>query len=117
MAEKPSVTININRAAIKAKIKTAWKDSLFPLSVQVLADMNEYVRVDQNVLRSSSATASDFDNGVLRWNTPYARRVYFTGTPSKDVNPNASLMWCEVAKSNHMRDWQKIAEKLFREGI
>ncbi len=112
-----SVTVKIDKGAVKARLQSKWKKTMFPLAVQVLADMNEYVRVDQNVLRASSATASDFDKGVLVWNTPYARKVYYTGTPSKDVNPNASLMWCEVGKVNHNRDWITIAEKLFRGGI
>lgn len=113
---KPSVTIKIDKTVVRAKLKSRWDDTLFPLSSQVLADMNEYVRVDQNVLRASSTSASDFDKGILRWNTPYARRVYYTGNPSKDVNPNASLMWCEVGKANHNREWITLAEKLFGGG-
>ena len=44
---------------------------------------------------------------------PYAKRVYYTGSPSKEVNPNASLMWCEKAAGTNRGDWQKIAQRLF----
>ena len=117
MAGKSSVTVKIDKNVVKAKLQAKWEKSLFPLSVQVLADMNEYCRKDIGNLILSSATASDFDRGILKWDTPYARRVYYTGNPSTDGNKKASLLWCEVAKTNHNEDWQKIAEKLFKEGI
>lgn len=84
---------------------------------QALSDCNEYCRVDQGQLKESSQTASDVKAGKLAWNTPYARRVYYTGTPSKDQNPNASLMWCETAYDAHGKEWNKIAQKEFEKGM
>lgn len=107
------VTITTNIPAIKARVDGAWKNTLAPLAEQILTDCNYYVRQQTGALRSSSLTASIPREGLLIWNTPYAKRVYYTGSPSKEVNPNASLMWCEKAVSTNRGDWQKIAQRLF----
>lgn len=107
------VTITTNIPLIKLKVNSAWKKTLVPLAEQALTDCNYYVRQDTGALRSSSLSASIPREGLLIWNTPYAKRVYYTGSPSKEVNPNASLMWCEKAHAERGRDWQKIAQRLF----
>jgi hypothetical protein len=107
------VTITTNIPKIKLKVDGAWKKTLAPLAEQALTDCNYYVRQDTGALRSSSLSASIPREGLLIWNTPYAKRVYYTGSPSKEVNPNASLMWCEKAHAERGRDWQALAQKLF----
>ncbi len=110
---KKRVTIDVSQ--IENKIKSKWDNKLYILSEQVLNDCNEFVRVDQGTLKESSYIASDLSIGHLVWDTPYAKRVYYTGTPSKDVNPNASLMWCEKAKRKYKNDWSELAQKLMAE--
>ena len=112
-----SVTIKTDRARISARIKSGIASAIPAVSEQALADCNEYCRLDQGQLRESSETASDVKSGTLVWDTPYARRVYYTGTPSKDQNSNASLMWCEVAHDAHGKEWNKIAQKEFEKGM
>lgn len=107
------VTITTNIPLIKLKVNSAWKKTLVPLAEQALTDCNYYVRQDTGALRSSSLSASIPREGLLIWNTPYAKRVYYTGSPSKEVNPNASLMWCEKAHAERGRDWQALAQKIF----
>ncbi len=106
-----------DKAALKVKLERAWQGTLFPLSSQVLADCNEFVKVDTNTLRTSSYTASDLKKGRLVWNTPYARRQYYTGTPNKEKNPNASIQWCEKAYHTYRKDWASLAQKLFNEEL
>lgn len=108
------VTINIDKNRIKARIKKSWQGTIAPLSEEILQDCNYFCREDQGILISKSQTASDPKNGILKWDTLYAKKVYYTGVPSKDVNPNASLMWCDAAQKKFGADWNKIAEKLFR---
>lgn len=112
-----AVTIKTDRARIAARIKAGARKMVFAVSEQALSDCNEFVRVDQGQLRNSSYTASDTEKGELVWDTPYAKRVYFTGTPSKDANPNASLQWCEKAHDTYGEDWNRIAQKNFDEGM
>ena len=86
------------------------------LSQQVLKDSNFYVRKDSGLLETSSIKASNTKKGEVVWNTPYAKRVYYTGNPSKDVNSNASLMWFEKAKSKYWKDWINIVSKIIMKG-
>lgn len=111
------VTVTIDRSRIAARVRSGIKRMIPAVAEQALADCNYFARRDQGTMIQSSETASDLQNGELVWNTPYAKKVYYTGTPSKDVNPNASLMWCEKAKDTYGADWQKIAQKQFEEGM
>ena len=112
-----SVTIKTDRARIAARINAGIASAIPAVAEQALADCNEYCRVDQGQLKESSQTASDVKEGILVWDKPYARRVYYTGTPSEDQNKNASLMWCDVARDAHGKQWNKIAQEQFEKGM
>lgn len=111
------VRVEINKDAVRARIEAANKKALYVVSEQALGDCNYYCRVDQGTLRDSSERSSDLKNGQLVWDTPYAKRVYYTGSPSHDINPNASLMWCEVAQNQHGKDWEKVYEAALRDNL
>lgn len=112
-----AVKIKMDKSAVVGRIK-AGKAAMVPaVAEQALADCNYFARRDQGTLIQSSETASDLKNGDLVWNTPYAKKVYYTGTPSHDVNPNASKMWCEKAQAEFGEDWEKIAQKSFAKGM
>ena len=98
-----------------AKIQAAWNNSLFPLSSQILGDCNQYVKVDEHTLESSSYTASQLSQGKLVWDTPYAKRQYWEIQTS--LTPGRTWKWCETAKRRHKEDWQKLAQKLFRSNL
>ena len=115
MAAKLTVTIDKRRVA--ARIKSGIDQMIPAVAEQALADCNYFAKRDQGTLIESSETASDLKAGELVWDTPYAKRQYYAGTPSKEVNPNASLMWCEKARNTYGKDWQKIAQKQFEEGM
>lgn len=82
------------------------------LSTHILADANKHVRAHSWELKRSSERASVPAKGELVWNTPYAKRVYYTGTPSHDENPDAELMWVHVARDRYGKDWLVIFENL-----
>ena len=108
------VRITMDKSACAARLKGRFEEKVIPvLSEQVLKDSNFYARMDTGAMIDSSQTASDFKAGKLVWDTPYARKVYYTGSPSKDRNPNASLMWAHTAKNAKNKDWQKLAQKEF----
>ena len=98
-------------------ITNAFNLALFALREQAITDCNYFVRVDQGTLRDSAQ--ADIDGTTLRvtWDTPYAKRVYYTGTPSKDVNPNASLMWAEKAAAEFGASWVKILQKGMKDNL
>lgn len=87
------------------------------LASQVLADANKHVRMDTGELRDSSLRASDLPKGELVWDTPYAKKVYFTGTPSHDRNPDAELMWVHVARDRYKDDWLVLFKNLAEQEV
>lgn len=99
------------QAASNQKIVNAFSKGLFAAREQILTDCNYFVRQDQGVLRASGRTDLKQDVLEVSYNTPYAKRVYYVGHPSTDVNPNASLQWCQKAADRFGGDWQKIIEK------
>ena len=57
----------------------------------------------------------DMYSGLL---AEYAdKKQYYTGTPSLEQNPNASILWCEEAHDHFGHDWDKIAQKAFAKGM
>ena len=89
----------------------------FEVSQQILNDSNIFVREDTGELRRSSVRGSDLPRGIIGWDEPYAKRVYFTGRPSTDRNPNASLQWVEVARSRYWADWVELVLRKLKEAL
>lgn len=109
-----NVTVTVNRGQIHAKIESRWKKTVLPLSAQILQDCNYFVKMDTSALMASSSIHSKLSEGLLIWQTPYARRQYWEiQTAYPDVNPNASWKWCEMARTTFRADWELLAQKLF----
>ena len=107
------VKIMINRHAVEAVVRTAWDKGLPLLSSEILNDCNQYCKEDTGTLIASSLIHSKLKEGVLVWQTPYARRQYWEiRTAYRTVNPRATWKWCEVAKRANADRWQKQAQKL-----
>lgn len=104
----------VNKAEYKKLLENATEQGLIALGEQALADSNEYVKVDQAVLRASGRVDRRGTEIELSYNTPYAKRQYFTGNPSPDVNAQASLMWMHKAQKVHGVSWLKILKKAFK---
>ena len=109
------VRIEISQSKVEAKVKGAWDKGLYVLSSQVLNDCNQYVKVDQHTMESSSYAASQLSEGKLIWDTPYAKRQYWAIQTS--LTPGRTWKWCETAKRKCKATWQKLAEKLLRENL
>ena len=112
-----SVVLTSNAKEYANKFDELADKARYLLSSQILADSNRYARMDTGELIFSSQRASDLPKGQLVWDTPYARRVYFTGTPSHDRNPYAELMWVTVAVDRHRNDWITLFENLARKEV
>lgn len=104
-------------AKITSKLQDGKQAMTIAVTEAVVQYGNEYVRIDQGTMRDSSLIYSRPNDGLAIWNTPYAKKTYYTGTPSKDVNPKASLMWVEKGVKAHAADIDKIAQKSFSKGM
>lgn len=107
--------IMINPQKVQARIVGAWEQALAALSEEILADCNEYCKVDQNTLIMSSLSHSQPEKGKLIWSTPYARRQYYEIKTS--LTPGRTWKWCETAKRKHKERWLRLAERGFRDKL
>lgn len=107
------VVFDVYTAIYKGALEQASAEGTFAVAEQAKADSNYFVRVDQGQLKESAAAEHDGNNATLTYNTPYAATTYYTGKPSHDVNPNATLMWIESAYKKFKSDWNAIMQKAF----
>jgi hypothetical protein len=106
-----SVEVQTNIQAIKERIARDKAKMVFLVTTQALKDSNKYCRQQSGDLIRSSLISTDYEKGLLVWNTPYAKRVYWTGNPLTNKNPHARLMWADYAKAVHNKEWLKIAQR------
>ena len=136
------VKIDINTTQIMSKIKAGAEAATIADTEAVIEYGNIFVREDQGVLMASSligtsltdtvnksnwneedkknyasAAGSKPKQGKAIWDTPYAKRVYYTGTPSKDKNPDASLQWVEKGVATYRKELDMIANKAAKKGF
>lgn len=107
------VTFDVYTAIYKMSLEQASAEGTIAVAEQAQADSNYFVRVDQGDLKQSAHTEREGNNATLTYNEPYAATTYYTGKPSRDINPNASLMWIETAYKKYKNDWNAIMQKAF----
>ena len=108
-----AVKVKVDIARVRAKIQGTINSCMGMLANEILNDCNQYCKEDTGALIASSYIHSRLNDGLLIWQTPYARRQYYAiPTAYKDENPNASWKWCEVAKSRHKDEWGRKAQKI-----
>lgn len=107
-----SVKIKLtNPAATAARLKAQIEQNAMPIvAEQILTDCNEFVRMQSGALAASGHPEGNGKRIV--WDTAYAKRVYYTGTPLTNRNPSASLRWCEKAKRLYSQQWADMLSKL-----
>lgn len=111
------IKIKRNAAAIQAKIAAGKKQMIPAVTEAVIQYGNIFVREDQGALKNSALISSRLQEGKAVWDTPYAKKAYYTGTPSTDVNPDASLMWAEKGVNTYKKELDQIAQNNFAEGM
>ena len=109
--------ITSQKNKIAKKIQAGSNAMKIAVTEAVIEYGNIYVREDQGTLKDSALIASRPSDGLAIWETPYAKKVYYTGVPSKDVNHNASLMWAEKGVNTNKKEVATIAQKSFTGGI
>lgn len=69
-----------------------------------------YVPLEDGALRASEPLNSDYDGGVLTWNTPYAARQYYE--PMAHTEPGTEDHWDEAMWRDHSGDMEEYATDL-----
>lgn len=109
------IRILVDQTKVEARITGAWDKQLYALSSQVLGDCNQYVKIDQHIMEASSYAHSRLAEGILVWQTPYAKRQYWEIRTS--LTPGRTWKWCETAKQKCRTAWQRIAQKGMNENL
>lgn len=112
-----AIKITRNKARIEQKISNGTQAMKIAVTESVVEYGNVFVREDQGVLKDSALISSRPQDGKAIWDTPYAKKVYYTGSPSKDKNPNASLMWAEKGVKTYKKELDQVAQNAFKKGI
>jgi hypothetical protein len=112
-----NIKITRNTPAIQAKIKAGNSMMVPAVTEAVIEYGNVFVPEDQGTLMNSALIASRPQDGLAIWDTPYAKRRYYTGTPSKDKNPSASLQWAEKGVKTYKKELDQIAQNAFAKGM
>lgn len=112
------IRIRINTHAVQVQVEDAFNAGLPQLSEEILNDCNQYCKEDTGTLIASSLVHSRPQDGLLIWQTPYARRQYWEiRTAYTDVNPKATWKWCEAAKRYRLAQWNRQAQRLMEENL
>ena len=122
------VDIHIDTSRIDNNIRNAQK----ALNMQVVADCDEYIPMQQGALRGSVNYPDGIYGGEIAWNTPYAHyqymgelyltedgrsfafrgeRKYPTGLPLQQHHPGTADHWFEAAKQAHCEQWIDLVKR------
>ena len=122
------VDIHIDTSRIDNNIRNAQK----ALNMQVVADCDEYIPMQQGALRGSVNYPDGIYGGEIAWNTPYAHyqymgelyltedgrsfafrgeRKYPTGLPLQQHHPGTEDHWFERAKQAHCEQWIDLVKR------
>lgn len=98
----------------KSKFEKCVELALFAAQEQILNDCNQYIKHLGGDLEQSANHTIKGLTLTLSWETPYAKRQWYTGKPSaesKRHHPKASIEWAAKAEHEYRKDWIKILEK------
>ena len=122
------VDIHIDTSRIYNNIRNAQK----ALNMQVVADCDEYIPMQQGALRGSVNYPDGIYGGEIAWNTPYAHyqymgelyltedgrsfafrgeRKYPTGLPLQQHHPGTADHWFDRAKQAHCEQWIDLVKR------
>ena len=97
------VQVNVNLSGAKAKLSSnAVTRGRRALANQALADMNQFVPMDEGILRMTATI--NIDGSAVNYNTPYASRMFYYHMYNY-TTPGTGPRWDLKAKRIFMSDW------------
>lgn len=111
------VRVTLNKAAVRARVHTASEKATFAITNEFVKDANFYCKEDTGELERSAIRASEPEKGLAVWDTPYAKRQFYTGKASHDKNPNATTLWAERAKKKNLAKYGRMAQKIINQEV
>lgn len=107
------VKIDVDISDIEKKFsEEALKKKQAAFAQRVAFDMRKHVPVDEGTLRDSEPINSDYQNGQIIWNTPYAQYVMNADSVRTTKNKDAVPNWPEYTKSEKLKSWKEFAAQI-----
>lgn len=104
-----TVTVELNTDKLRGKIEERLTHTQLALDNEVLKDDNYYVPFREGTLMRSGHIP---EPGTVEWDEEYSRWQYYNGpNKSKDLNPNATMLWHEHSAARNMKKWEKVANE------
>lgn len=105
------------RPGFQADMDGRFAKVQYAFSQKVAAAVDPYVPFDTGTLKDSvNGAASDFKNGLLVYNTPYARRQYYLHEQGTDLHGakdeterHRGSYWGQRAIADHKEELKKFA--------
>ena len=105
------------RPGFQADMDAGFAKLQFAFSQQVADTIDPYVPFASGTLKNSVKTASKFDEGLLVYNTPYARRQYYLHEPGTDLHGDTRIRgsyWGQRAVDEHKAELEAFAHNAAR---
>lgn len=133
-----SVTFKFDTAGISDSIEQANREAIAETAFEIRESSNTLAPWGEHDLIESSLNNSDLENGIIVWDTPYARFLYYgvlmvdengsswakrgkkkhVKDPEQKLNfaqdhQNSQMLWYEKAKDINMEKWLKTYQQAF----
>lgn len=120
-----NVKFEVNRVKYQELLNRATSTGLKAVSEQAATDTNRYVKYDTGTLHDSQrveyvrGSNDNVQQVILSWNTPYAAYQYFFPTAINHGKGDGTprMEWAKYAEDVHGKDWYKIMQKAFLQGL
>lgn len=100
-----SVRVDIDLSGARAKLsESAQERGRRVLANQAHADMNQFVPMDEGILRM--AVSIDISGDAIVYHMPYAARQFYEQAANY-TTPGTGPRWDEKAKGIYMDDWER----------
>lgn len=113
-----SVTTEIQwNPAFATRMNRSGNTTLAQLTQIVARDTDKFVTFQTGMLKNTANIASDYDNGLIVYPTPYARRQYYLHPQGTDLHGDTGLRgsyWGQRSKGANMSSWETTAHKLMK---
>lgn len=88
-------------------------------SMAVEAKLDKYVPFRTGVLKTSSKLASDYENGVLIYATPYAKAQYYRRPMGQGIRPGTlrGPYWGQRGVADNKAYFEEFAKKAVKEEV
>lgn len=113
-----SVTTEVQwNPAFANRMNRCGNTTLAQLTQIVARDTDKFVPFQTGMLKNTANIASDYDNGLIVYSTPYARPQYYLHPQGTDLHGDTGLRgsyWGQRSKGANMSSWETTVHKLMK---